>query len=430
MKRRQIVFRLLLFPLLPVCSNVFAAPAPPRSEQVLNEVWNEVARRHFNPDFKHRYRKLYEKFKPAILNCRSDGELTREINKLLKVLEQSHTTLLPPTGSEAARIMTSISHNTAPGRKSGFPGAAVPDQPADTGITVSQTDNRICVIRVRAHSPAAAAGIRPGDIIQAINGLVLHPERKLYLGWPVIARALLSGRPGSRVKISLLNAVNANRTVTLTRQVNGEQWFKFGVLPRSYSDFYAAVLPENIGYVQFTAFTTPMLQRFRQAVVGKLRGVKGLIIDLRGNIGGMSIYLPWLAAWCCPKPVAFGKLTIHGTALQPKSFPQPECFKGRVAVLIDNYSCSCAEIFAAGMQDAKQARLFGTTTSGKCLPSLFLKLPSGFRLQTVAGSITRANGRGIERIGVKPDEKVILSLESLRHGQDNVIEAAKRWLLQ
>ena len=216
----------------------------------------------------------------------------------------------------------------------------------------------------------------------------------------------------------------------MTRQINGEKWFKIGVLPRSYSDFYATVLPGNVGYVQFTAFTTPMLLHFRKSIIGKLRNIKSLIIDMRGNIGGLLIYPPWLAAWCCPKTVPFGKLVIKGTTLQPKSSPQPQCFKGPVAVLIDNYSYSCAEIFAAGMQDAGKARLFGTRTSGKCLPSLFLKLPSGFRLQTITGNIIRANGKDIERIGVSPDEKVVLSIKSLQKGKDNLIEAARKYLLK
>ncbi len=269
-----------------------------------------------------------------------------------------------------------------------------------------------------------------GDIILEINRITLHPEKDSYIGWSLIARALLAGQPESAVTVKILNTKNIKRTITLTRQINGEKWFNFGVLPRSYSDFYATILPGNVGYIQFTAFTTPMLLLFRKAIVGELRHVKALIIDMRGNVGGMLMYPPWLAAWCSPETVPFGKLIIKGTTLQPKSFPQSKCFKGAVAILIDNYSYSCAEVFPAGMQDAKKARLFGTTTSGKCLPSMFFKLPCGFRLQTVTGSIVRPNGKEIEGVGVKPDEKVILSIQSLRKGQDNVIEAARNYLLK
>ena len=422
---------LLLITILLFALDVSAGTSQRRAEQVLNEVWNEVSRRHFNKDFKEKNQKLYNKFKPDILKSRNDAELTKEINKLLQALGQSHIVLLPPVGTSFSRAMDSIhrsaSYNKKRRSKRKNP---PPDLPADTGLTVSQSNKQICVTRVRKNSPADKSGIKTGDVILEINKITLHPEKYSYIGWPLIARALLAGQPESEVTLRILNAENKKRTVTLTRQINGEKWFKFGVLPRSYSDFYAAILPGNVGYVQFTAFTTPMLLRFRKTIVGKLRNIKALIIDMRGNIGGMLIYPPWLAAWCCPETVSFGKLIIKGTTLQPKSFPQSQCFKGPVAILIDQYSYSCAEVFPAGMQDAKKARLFGTTTSGKCLPSMFFKLPCGFRLQTVTGSIIRANGKGIEGIGIKPDEEVILSIRSLRKGQDNVIEAARKYLIK
>jgi carboxyl-terminal processing protease len=418
---------LILICILFLGGNIFAGTARQHAKQVFNEVWDEVSRRHFDKSFKQKYKKLYKKFEPAILKSKNDSELTKEINKLLRALGQSHIVLMPPLGVNISKAMASISRNTAPVKRKR---KAVPDLPADTGISLSQTEKKLCVTRVRKNSPAAKAGIKMGDVILEINKITLHPEKKLYIGWPLIARALLSGQPETKVTIKILNSKNIKRTVTLSRQVNGEKWYKFGLLPRSYSDFYATVLPGNIAYVQFTDFTTPMLFNFRKSIIGKLRNVKGLIIDMRGNVGGMLMYPPWLAAWCCPETVSFGKLTINGTPLEPKSFPQSQCFKGPLAILVDNYSYSCAEIFAAGMQDAKKARLFGTKTSGKCLPSMFLKLPCGFRLQTVTGNIVRMNGKDIEAVGVEPDEKIILSIKSLRKGKDNVIEAAKNYLLK
>jgi carboxyl-terminal processing protease len=97
-------------------------------------------------------------------------------------------------------------------------------------------------------------------------------------------------------------------------------------------------------------------------------------------------------------------------------------------VLIDKNSYSSAEIFAAAMQDGKAAKLFGSTTSGKCLPSQFLKLKSGFRLQTIFGDYIRPNGKRIERLGVKPDCPVTLSAAELHSGIDNVVEKARKYL--
>ena len=402
-----------------------------RAGEVLDEVWNEVGKRHFAENFKEKHHPLYLKFRPAILKADTDTEITFEINKLLQALGQSHIVLQPPAKTVFSRAMSVIRRNTGPvkdQRRARKKTVVSSDSPADTGIYLAQSAGRICVIRVRKNSPADLAGMKVGDVILSINGIQLHPEMKLSLSWWILARALLSGRAGSKVKVEYLNGADKKRSVILTRRLNGEKWFQFGALPRSYSDFYSTVLPGNIGYVQFTEFSTPMLLRFRKTISGELRNIRGLILDMRGNIGGMLMYPPWLAAWCCPAPVNFGKLVIRNTPLELKSFPQPQCFKGPLAVLINRDSYSCAEVFAAGMQDAKKAKLFGSVTSGKCLPSIFLKLPSGFRLQTVTGNIVRADGKGIENIGVEPDEKVVLSLESLRKGSDNVVEAARKYL--
>ena len=400
-----------------------------RAAKVLDEVWNEVSKRHFDKDFKQKNRKLYDKFKPEILKSPNDRKLAREINKLLQALGQSHIALLPPLGVSASRALKAIKKGNGKHRsrkKKNY----LPNIPADTGITVLESMDKLYVVRLRKNSPAAKAGIKIGDEIIAVKGINLQPENKLFIGWALLTRALMAGRPGSEVSVTVKGKSNKPRKYNLTRQANGEKWFKFGVLPRSYSDFYATVLTGNIGYIHFTAFTTPMLQRFRLAIIGKLRNVKGLIVDMRGNVGGLLMYPPWLAAWCCPKTVFFGKLIMNGTPLKPRSFPQSKCFKGPLAILIDQDSYSCAEIFAAGMQDGKFAKLFGTTTSGKCLPSVFLRLPSGFRLQTITGSILRTNGKEIEKIGVKPDSEVILSADCLRKGHDNVIENARSYLLK
>lgn len=108
---------LLLIFILTAGIDVSAGKEQKRAEQVLTEVWNEVSKRHFDKDFKEKYQKLYKKFEPAVLKCRNDVELTREINKLLRALGQSHIVLLPPVGVNFSRAMSAIRRNLTPGKK-------------------------------------------------------------------------------------------------------------------------------------------------------------------------------------------------------------------------------------------------------------------------------------------------------------------------
>ncbi len=89
---------------------------------------------------------------------------------------------------------------------------------------------------------------------------------------------------------------------------------------------------------------------------------------------------------------------------------------------------SAAEIFAAGMQDAKRAKIIGERTAGKCLPSIFIKLKTGFRLQTIAGNCTRANGEEIEIKGVTPNIKLKMKYKDLIQGKDSILEEARNVL--
>ena len=105
---------LLFISILFIAGNIFAGTAQRRAKQVLNEVWDEVSRRHFDKNFKQQYQKLYKKFEPAILRCSDDKKLSREINKLLQALGQSHIVLMPPISANVSKVMSTIRKNTAP----------------------------------------------------------------------------------------------------------------------------------------------------------------------------------------------------------------------------------------------------------------------------------------------------------------------------
>ncbi|MBR4956902.1 MAG: hypothetical protein IKZ31_04020, partial [Lentisphaeria bacterium] len=98
--------------------------------------------------------------------------------------------------------------------------------------------------------------------------------------------------------------------------------------------------------------------------------------------------------------------------------PQKGCFNGKVVVLVDENSASTSEMFAAAVQDNKIGLVAGSPTLGQCLPSMFLSLPSGFRLQVVSGEAKRPSGKDIEKIGITPDIPVENGFEN---GQDKVL---------
>ena len=415
--------------LLPSGAYVKAAQTPAEqrlsfhAKSVLDEVWDNIRKNHFAPDFEKKYRgSIYNKYLPEAEKAGNEQQLASILNRITKEFGQSHIQVLPPANVLEITAMQAAEKNAEPVSISG------PDVPADAGIIPCIADGQLCVRRTIKGSSGEAAGIKPGDRIVSINGVKIDPTVKSYIPWDTMASFMLAGMPESKVSLVTVNRQGVSREYKITRKSNGFKWFKFGAMPRTYGAFYAEVLPGNIGYIHLTAFFPEQIMSFSQAITGKLKDVSGLIIDLRNNVGGLIIMPQWLAGWACPAVIKLGKLQLNGATLTPPSYPQPQCFKGPVVILINDGTASAAEIFAAAMQDAKAAVLFGSTSSGKCLPSQFMRLPSGFRLQTVFGDYERENGKHIELLGVTPDFPVALKLSDLQNNTDSVSEAASKYL--
>lgn len=430
----------------PQSTAAYKNPYVQRAVKVFTEVWNEVCKRNYDKKLADKFQnKVFSQYLPLAKQCRNDHQLAKVLNRMTKEIGQSHIGILPPVSSSFSQAMQVV-HNkrlhtksakitkrratvTDKQRQAKLRRQVNYDQPADVGLVACNINHKLYVRELRSGFPAAQAGIKLGDQLIAIDGVTLTPDKPAPVSWSRIVAIMLSGYPGTTVKLTLQRS-GKKYAVTLKRRANGFKWFKFGVMPKFFSDFEAKMLPRNIGYIRFSAFLPAEISKINQVIHGKLKNSDGLIIDLRDNVGGIIMATQWLAGWLCPKPVPIGKLKLNGVTLSPVSYPQANGYHHPLAILINNGSFSCAELFPAAMQDAGAAKIFGSPTQGKCLPSQFVALPSGFRLQTVFGDYFRANGKRVEGIGVTPDVNIKLDLAMLRQGQDSVIEAARKYLMK
>jgi carboxyl-terminal processing protease len=413
-----------LIPLLLAFTALNAQAIPPtRGETVLNEVWDNVRKQHFSADFDQRYRLIYDKYLPEVKKSANDHQTALCLNRMLREFGHSHLQLLPPTGAVEQKILTAAAARDV------ILNSAAADVPADCGIIPIMANGKICVLRVVSDSAAALAGIKSGDEIIAVNGINLTPNYAGDIPWDMLTGIALAGLPDTVVKLQIMRSgETAPRNLQLIRKPNGFNWFKFGVLPRGFGAYYAELSPDGIAYLGLNAFFPEATAAFRKLVTGKFKPCRALIIDLRNNVGGVIVLPQWLAGWCYPQAIPMGKMKMKDTQLTLTSYPQSAGLKVPIAILINSGTASAAEIFAAAMQDAGAAKIFGETSSGKCLPSQFVLLPSGFRLQIVLGDYVRPCGEHIEHIGVKPDFPVTLSRQDLNLGIDTVRTAAAVYL--
>lgn len=205
---------------------------------------------------------------------------------------------------------------------------------------------------------------------------------------------------------------------------------RFANLPEQRLFFESRKLPGGAGYIRFNEFLDPVsIMPKVEAAVREFSGAPGIVIDLRGNPGGIGIMAMGVAGFFVSEEGhQLGTMTMRDATLKFVIFPRPETYAGPLAVLVDGGSASTSEIFAQGMQDLGRARVFGTLTAGAALPSDIVRLPNGDGFQYAQASYTSVKGRVLEGNGVVPDVEVRQTPEAASAGRDLVIEAAAAWI--
>jgi len=266
--------------------------------------------------------------------------------------------------------------------------------PSFTGIGVAVGPQRrgLLIGRVFDSSPAARAGLQPGELIVAVNG------RKLEGLSAEAAIALIKGLPGTDVRIAVERSKTprarhgATRTLKITRATISE--------PVVVS-VIKTVHGVKLGAVALATFSPGAHGEVHEAVEHLLRaGARGIVLDLRSNGGGLVEEAQLIAS------IFIGKGTIVTTRgrTQPT---QTLVATGNairssipVVVLVDSNSASASEIVTAALQDHRRATVVGTHTFGKGVFQEEEPLSNGGALDITVGEYFTPNGRNLGGGGV------------------------------
>lgn len=322
--------------------------------------------------------------------------------------------------------------------------AGDPTKPVDEGepgIDLRIIDGKAVVFRVEDDSPARAAGVKPGwAILKAgpvdVTSVVADAAQKMkgrQAEAAMIQRAVsarLHGQVGAAINYTFLaeDSTQIEKSIVLAAPTG--EVSTFGNLPPIRVKVYSTRLEGDVGYLRFTHFLDPgrVMPRI-ESTMQTFQSTRGIIIDLRGNPGGIGVMACGVCGYFVEKDgLKLGEMHTRDGTMNFVIFPRLEVFKGPLAVLVDPLSISTSEIMAGGLQDNSRARIFGERTAGAALPSTVEKLPNGDGFQFVVANYMSASGRVLEGEGVTPDEVVPLDRATLLQGKDPVIEAALRWI--
>ena len=379
-------------------------------------VWRTVKDKHFDPTLGgvdwDNVRKLYE---PRAAAAKTDSEFYGVLRQMLGELHQSHFNIIPPEA---------IVQDNSPEPKDG-----------GIGIDLRLIDGQAVITRVEQGSTAAAAGLRTGFIIKKIDDAEAQKVidsfaksadsasiTRLKITRTLLAR--INGLPETAVRITYLDERDQPHEVKLTRErLKGEMSPRLGNFPPQYSEIESKRLAGDIGYIRFNIFVMSLIDRIR-AAIRSMNDAPGIIIDVRGNPGGVGGMAPGLAGVLESKQTSLGTMHMRSGHVNFVVFPQPNAYLGPVVILTDGGSASTSELFAGGLQEIGRAVVVGERTTGAALPSIFQKLPTGALFQYAIADFKTPKGTLIEGRGVSPDVEVKFTRRSLLVGRDVQLEAA------
>lgn len=392
--------------------------------EAFDQVWQTVKEKHFDPNFGGAdWDRVGENYRVRLGEVKRDEELYSLLQGMLGELRQSHFQILPPEAGDS--------------------GDGDRGQGGGVGMEVRLVDDAAVVIAVDPSSPAAGAGIQPGFILQQIDR---RPVREILASVNAsrsgltmrfrqtrLLQSLLDGASGTVLQVVCLDRRDQPREMTLRREPqSGTVAPGFGNFPATLTVFETRRLRGNIGYLRFNIFTPAMMEKIRTAIRDfndPAHRADGVIFDLRGNPGGLGAMATGIAGLLAVEQGSLGTMKMRANQLNFAYFPQPQAYRGPVAILIDGLSASTSEILAAGLRENGRAAVIGERSAGAALPSYLVKLSTGAIFQYAIADYKTPKGVMVEGQGVAPDLEVKLDRRALIEGKDSQLEAALDWLI-
>jgi C-terminal processing protease CtpA/Prc len=379
-----------------------------RAEVMLEDVHGALEKHYYDQKFHGLdLAASYQQHKRRIEEAQTWPEALRVIAGFVSGLKDSHTVFLPPrlTGRE------------------------------DYGYVMQIIGDRCYITQLRPGSDAATK-LHPGDELLGLNGYTVNREDSSQLWYalnqlqPVgatsIKRRSFNGTTDEVLVKATLTAGTQIHNLTTSDTDMGkfvlEEERRIHELRQRYVEVGDIMIWKMPAFLMNDADVTHM--------IGLTRKHKALILDLRGNPGGIIEILDKLVGSVFDHDITIAQRVGRKEMKPEVSKKSGALFTGDMIVLVDSSSASCAELFARVMQLNHRATVIGDRTSGKVMEALYYPMHQGSERIIVYGAeiteadLIMADGQSLENHGVTPDEIVLPTSADLAAGRDPVLSYA------
>ena len=258
------------------------------------------------------------------------------------------------------------------------------------GIAVTEVPQGLRVATVYKRTPAREAGIQPGELITGVNG------RSIAGKDADAVTTEIRGPAGTKVTLTIQSRTGRSREVAVTRRE---------VEIPQVTGHLEEVDGKKLGYVRLAGFFPGAHGELRQEVERLYsEGAQGLVLDLRGNGGGLLTEAILVSSIFVPDGTI---VSTHGRTQKTRTFeasgdPLP---RHPMVVLINGDTASASEIVTAALEQSGAATVMGTTSFGKGTFQEVIPLNNGAALDLTVGEYLTRNGTSINGIGISPQVK-------------------------
>lgn len=312
---------------------------------------------------------------------------------MLESLHDSHTGFIPPAAYQEEKRKEN--------GEASFTGI---------GIMLMSRDGQYYIREVFPDSPAAVAGLQPLDRIVAVNG-----------------RAT-SGRTSDEVSTSIRGPAGTPVVVKVDRP-NAAAPIEFAVVrkPIRIPGVITQMLDGGIGYVKIYEFVPGVGRALRGGLFSLRRnGLRALVLDLRGNPGGLVDELRDISAALLPQNSPILQMTSRNGRTLVLETMEPPILPVSIPIvtLVDEGSASASELLASALQEQARAVIAGAKTAGAVEIGITVDLPEDAGLAVTVARLVSGKGARLEGHGVIPDEPQTLETNALNLGRDSQFDRA------
>lgn len=359
------------------------------SQKLFENVWTTVKNNYYDESLNHQsWYRWKEHYRGKI---KTDEDAKVAIDSMLASLDDPYS-----------RYMDKSEYNEQ--------NSSIDSKITGIGVNIASISGKIQIINVMDGTPAQASNLQNGDIILDINGKDVNG-----LSLSDVAN-LVRGPENTVVNITIMRDKDKFLKKVMRKEI------KIKTVKSS--------VDKNIGYIQISSFLgTSTPNEFIEAI-DRTKDTEGLILDLRGNTGGLLPNAVFIANLFITKGnlVSIVGRDNYRFDIEAENI-ELEIDKPLI-VLVDGSSASASEILSGALKDYKRAKLLGTKTFGKGMVQKIVPLPNETGLNLTIAKYLTPNGADINKKGITPDIEVKLTLEDIKNRNDVQLETAKKILAE